>query len=74
VGWWTRPSPPLPPAHKKESRARIQPFITGFLVDNKYLGRPVDMDFLKDGSMLLSDDFNRAMYRISYGPAHQAAR
>jgi glucose/arabinose dehydrogenase len=52
----------------------IEPFITGFLVDNKYLGRPVDMEWLKDGSMLLSDDFNGAVYRISYGPAHQAAR
>ena len=45
----------------------IEPFITGFLVDNKYLGRPVDMEWLKDGSMLLSDDFNGAVYRISYG-------
>jgi glucose/arabinose dehydrogenase len=52
----------------------VEPFITGFLVDNKYLGRPVDMEWLKDGSMLLSDDFNGAVYRISYGPAHQAAR
>ena len=52
----------------------IEPFITGFLVDNKYLGRPVDMEWLKDGSMLLSDDFNGAVYRISYGAAHQAAR
>jgi glucose/arabinose dehydrogenase len=52
----------------------VVPFITGFLVDNKYLGRPVDMEWLKDGSMLLSDDYNGAVYRISYGPAHQAAR
>ena len=52
----------------------VEPFITGFLVDNKYLGRPVDMEWLKDGSMLLSDDFNGAVYRITYGPAHQAAR
>jgi glucose/arabinose dehydrogenase len=46
----------------------IEPFITGFLVDNKYLGRPVDMEWLKDGSMLLSDDYNGAVYRITYGP------
>jgi glucose/arabinose dehydrogenase len=52
----------------------VEPFITGFLVDNKYLGRPVDMEWLRDGSMLLSDDFNGAVYRIRYGPAHQAAR
>jgi glucose/arabinose dehydrogenase len=47
----------------------IEPFITGFLVDgNKYLGRPVDMEWLKDGSMLLSDDYNGAVYRVTYGP------
>jgi glucose/arabinose dehydrogenase len=46
----------------------IEPFITGFIVDNNYLGRPVDMEWLKDGSMLLSDDYNGAVYRISYGP------
>jgi glucose/arabinose dehydrogenase len=47
----------------------VEPFITGFLVDgSKYLGRPVDMEWLKDGSMLLSDDFNGAVYRITYGP------
>ena len=32
-------------------------FISGFLVDNKYIGRPVDVEFMKDGSMLLSDDW-----------------
>jgi glucose/arabinose dehydrogenase len=46
----------------------IEPFITGFIVDNNYIGRPVDMEWLKDGSMLLSDDYNGAVYRISYGP------
>jgi glucose/arabinose dehydrogenase len=46
----------------------VEPFITGFLVDNKYLGRPVDMEWMKDGSMLLSDDYNGAVYRITYGP------
>ena len=46
----------------------IEPFITGFIVDNNYIGRPVDMEWLKDGSMLLSDDYNGAVYRITYGP------
>jgi glucose/arabinose dehydrogenase len=49
-------------------------FMSGFLVDNKYLGRPVDMEFLADGSMLLSDDWNGAVYRISYGKARTASR
>jgi glucose/arabinose dehydrogenase len=53
----------------------IEPFITGFLVGGtKYLGRPVDMEWLKDGSMLLSDDFNGAVYRVSYGPQRVSGR
>ena len=51
-----------------------EPFITGFLVDNKYIGRPVDVEFMKDGSMLLSDDWNGAIYRITYGKARTASR
>ena len=49
-------------------------FLTGFLADNKYIGRPVDVEFMKDGSMLLSDDWNGAVYRISYGKTHTASR
>lgn len=41
-------------------------FLSGLLDDNKYLGRPVDVLVMKDGSMLVSDDFNGAVYRISY--------
>ena len=52
----------------------MEPFITGFLVDNKYIGRPVDVEIMKDGSMLLSDDWNGAIYRISYGKQHSASR
>jgi glucose/arabinose dehydrogenase len=43
-----------------------EPFITGFLVDNKYIGRPVDLLQMPDGSMLISDDWNGAVYRLSY--------
>jgi glucose/arabinose dehydrogenase len=49
-------------------------FMSGFLVDNKYIGRPVDVEFMKDGSMLLSDDWNGAIYRITYGKARTASR
>jgi glucose/arabinose dehydrogenase len=52
----------------------MEPFITGFLVDNKYIGRPVDVEIMKDGSMLLSDDWNGAIYRITYGKAKVAGR
>ena len=49
-------------------------FLSGFLVDNKYIGRPVDVEFMKDGSMLVSDDWNGAIYRVSYGKARTASR
>ncbi len=45
----------------------MEPFMTGFLEDNKYIGRPVDVLQLKDGSLLVSDDWNGAIYRITYG-------
>lgn len=48
----------------------VKPFITGFIKDNKYLGRPVDVAVMKDGSMLVSDDYNGAVYRVSYAPSH----
>ncbi len=45
----------------------MEPLITGFLEDNKYIGRPVDVMQMKDGSILVSDDWNGAVYRVSYG-------
>jgi len=47
--------------------AKVEPFMTGFVENNNYLGRPVDFLILKDGSMLVSDDHAGAIYRISYG-------
>ena len=44
----------------------IEPFITGFIENNNYVGRPADVEFLKDGSMLISDDFNGAVYQVTY--------
>ncbi|MEM1319894.1 MAG: PQQ-dependent sugar dehydrogenase [Bacteroidota bacterium] len=33
---------------------------------DKFWGRPVDLEFLPDGSLLVSDDYADAIYRISY--------
>jgi glucose/arabinose dehydrogenase len=44
-----------------------EPFLTGFLQDNNYIGRPVDVMNMPDGSILISDDWNGAVYRVSYG-------
>ncbi|WP_276166682.1 PQQ-dependent sugar dehydrogenase [Zobellia alginiliquefaciens] len=42
--------------------------IDGWLDDEtqEQFGRPVDLLFLKDGSLLISDDFGDAIYRLSY--------
>ena len=43
------------------------PFAQGWLQNEKTVnGRPVDLTFLKDGSMVVSDDYNGVVYRISY--------
>jgi glucose/arabinose dehydrogenase len=44
-----------------------EPFMTGFIQNNNYIGRPVDVQPLKDGSLLVSDDYDGAIYRITYG-------
>lgn len=52
----------------------VKPFITGFLHNNNYVGRPVDMLQMPDGSMLISDDFNGAVYRLSYNTPQVSSR
>ena len=43
-------------------------FAEGWLTDNnEYIGRPVDIAQMADGSLLVSDDLSGAIYRISYG-------
>jgi len=51
-----------------------EPLITGFLEDNKYIGRPVDVMQMKDGSLLVSDDWNGAVYRVTYGKQKVAGK
>jgi glucose/arabinose dehydrogenase len=42
-------------------------FAEGFLDENGiYRGRPVDVAVMKDGSLLISDDFAGAIYRVTY--------
>lgn len=49
--------------------AKVEPFMTGFVKDNQYVGRPADFLVLRDGSLLVSDDHAGAIYRISYAGA-----
>jgi glucose/arabinose dehydrogenase len=59
--------------NKDGSVKSTEVFISGFLENNSYIGRPVDVLFLKDGSMLISDDFNGAVWRVTYGHPKSAA-
>jgi glucose/arabinose dehydrogenase len=52
----------------------VEPFLTGFLQNNEYSGRPVDVQIMKDGSLLVSDDYAGAVYRVSYGTESAAKR
>ena len=45
---------------------KMESFLSGFIENERYLGRPVDVLVLKDGSLLVSDDHAGAIYRISY--------
>ncbi len=42
------------------------PFAEGWLQDGKAWGRPVDIEWLPDGSMLVSDDLGGKIFRIHY--------
>ena len=50
----------------KNKVVKSEPFITGWLDGDKFWGRPVDVQMLKDGSMLVSDDETGAIFRVSY--------
>jgi len=49
------------------SADKSEPFAEGWKEeDGSYWGRPVDIAQLPDGSILVSDDYNGALYRIAY--------
>jgi len=50
-----------------EGNATMEPFAEGWLNENgEYDGRPMSVTQMKDGSILISDDYAGAIYRISY--------
>jgi len=53
-----------------KGNAKSEPFLEGFLQDEKgdppMWGRPVDVLQMRDGSVLVSDDYNGIIYRVSY--------
>ncbi|MCI0693900.1 PQQ-dependent sugar dehydrogenase [candidate division KSB1 bacterium] len=51
---------------KDNRAASYEHFATGWLQNNQYWGRPVDVLVMPDGSLLVSDDFANCIYRIVY--------
>lgn len=51
--------------------ASVSPFMAGFLNtgDNSFWGRPVDVLVMPDGALLVADEQNGAIYRVSYKKA-----
>jgi glucose/arabinose dehydrogenase len=45
---------------------KVEPFITGWLQDEKFWGRPADVQVMRDGSLLVSDDVAGAIFRVTY--------
>jgi glucose/arabinose dehydrogenase len=72
-GSWNRTTPVgarvmFTAVNEDGSVGETMPFAEGWLTENgEYIGRPVDVAQLSDGSILVSDDLAGAIYRISYG-------
>ena len=72
-GSWNRTKPSgaeiqFVPMKADGTAGKMEVFASGFLDPETglYRGRPVDVAVMKDGSMLVSDDYAGAIYRISY--------
>jgi glucose/arabinose dehydrogenase len=51
-----------------KTRGEYEDFVTGFVTpDGKIWGRPVGITVAKDGSLLISEDGNDTIWRVSYG-------
>lgn len=70
-GSWNRTVPVgarvmFTPVNEDGTAGEMVPFAEGWNQNGEYIGRPVDVAQLKDGSILVSDDLAGALYRISY--------
>ena len=53
---------------KNHQSKSYEPFIKGWVdhESQEVFGRPVDLEWMSDGSMLISDDFSDCVYRVVY--------
>jgi glucose/arabinose dehydrogenase len=72
-GSWNRTVPAgarvlFTPLNEDGTAGPQEEFAAGWLTsDGEYIGRPIALTQLRDGSLLVSDDFAGAIYRISHG-------
>jgi glucose/arabinose dehydrogenase len=68
-GSWNREKPQgyrvMRTRMKKNRATTYEPLVEGWLQPNEVLGRPVDVQPLRDGSFLISDDHAGAVYRVA---------
>jgi len=57
----------LPPFKDGKATGEYQDFVVGFTAGQQDVwGRPVDVAFAQNGSLLVSDDGNGVIYRVSH--------
>ena len=56
------------PVKADGTAGKLETFAEGWLDSETgiYNGRPVDVAVMKDGSLLISDDYAGAIYRVTY--------
>ena len=63
------------PFHNGKASGEYQDFLLGFTAgEDNVWGRPVDVTFAKDGSMLFSEDGNGVVYRVTYSKPSVAVK
>jgi glucose/arabinose dehydrogenase len=55
---------------EKGRPVRFEDFLTGFLIEDgkAHFGRPAGLAVARDGTLLVSDDTNGIVYRVSHRP------
>ena len=51
---------------QEKGAALVETFAHGWLEGDNFWGRPVDVQVMRDGALLVSDDWNGAIYRIAH--------
>ncbi len=57
-------------------KVTVEPFLTGWLdsANNRFLARPTDVFQMQDGSVLVSDEYGGALFRVSYATPQKTAQ